>query len=101
MEVVEGLEAMTGSDSMDTVLLDKVKVWFSRYLLWLTTHQYGKDEMNAANNHGTCWVMQVAAFAKFTGDETLLNFCRERYKSSTVTQPNGCGWQFSAGIEKD
>ena len=36
--------------------------------------------MNAANNHGTCWVMQVAAFAKFTGDEALMDFCRRRYK---------------------
>ena len=86
MEVVEGLDAMTGSDSMDAVLLDNVKAWFSRYLLWLTTHQYGRDEMNAANNHGTCWVMQVAAFAKFTGDGKLLDFCRERYK--TVLLPN-------------
>jgi hypothetical protein len=42
--------------------------------------------MNAENNHGTCWVMQVAAFAKFTGNEKLLNFCKERYK--TVLLPN-------------
>ena len=42
--------------------------------------------MNAANNHGTCWVMQVAAFAKFTGNQKLLEFCRERYKN--VLLPN-------------
>ncbi|HEY1214132.1 MAG TPA: alginate lyase family protein, partial [Bryobacteraceae bacterium] len=81
MEVVEGLEAMEGSGSMDAALLEKVREWFARYLRWLTTHLYGRDEMNAANNHGTCWVMQVAAFAKFTGNDSLLNFCRERYKT--------------------
>src|SRR5882762_7716827 len=32
------------------------------------------------NNHGTCWAMQVAAFAKFTGDQQLMEFCRDRYK---------------------
>ena len=81
MEVVKGLEAMEGSSAMDAALLEKIKAWFRRYLKWLTTHSYGKDEMNAANNHGTCWVMQVAAFAQFTGDTTLMEFCRDRYKN--------------------
>ena len=42
--------------------------------------------MNAANNHGTCWVMQVAAFAKFTGNQSLTRFCIDRYKN--VLLPN-------------
>jgi unsaturated chondroitin disaccharide hydrolase len=86
MEVVQGLEAMEGSAVMDQGLLKKIKGWFSRYLQWLMTHPYGKEEMNAANNHGTCWVMQVAAFAKFTGNVEIMNFCRERFK--TVLLPN-------------
>ncbi|HEY4334290.1 MAG TPA: alginate lyase family protein, partial [Puia sp.] len=86
MEVVQGLEAMEGSNAMDRDLLAKIRDWFTRYLQWLTTHSYGKEEMNAANNHGTCWVMQVAAFSKFTGNEVLMDFCRQRYK--TVLLPN-------------
>ncbi len=81
MEVAQGLEAMTGSQAMDAALLDKIKAWFTRYLQWLTTHPYGKAEMNAANNHATCWVMQVASFARFTDDRQLLDFCRDRYKT--------------------
>ena len=50
------------------------RAWFSDYLKWLTTHPYGVDEMNAKNNHGTCWVMQVAQFAKYTGDKEILDF---------------------------
>src|SRR6202012_4826390 len=60
MEVVKGLEVMANSGPMDFRLLDTLKAWFSWYLQWLTTHPDGRDEMNAANNHGTCWVMQVA-----------------------------------------
>ena len=41
-----------------------VREWFSHYLTWMTTHQYGIDERDARNNHGTCWVMQVAEFAR-------------------------------------
>ena len=59
---------------------DGVTRWFADYLTWMTTHQYGIDERNAKNNHGTSWVMQVAAFAQLTGNATLLDDCRRRYR---------------------
>ena len=86
MEVVQGLEAMEASQAMDAGLLARIRGWFARYLRWLTTHPYGVQEMNTLNNHSTCWVEQVAAFARFTGNDSLMNFCRERYK--TVLLPN-------------
>lgn len=86
MEVVQGISVMERSGAADKKVLAVVKAWFEKYLAWLTTHQYGKDEMNAENNHGTCWVMQVASFARFTGNEKMLELCRERYK--TILLPN-------------
>jgi hypothetical protein len=86
MEVVQGLLVMENAKNMDRQALEAIRRWFEQYLQWLTTHQYGKDEMNATNNHGTCWVMQTAAFAKFTNNETLMRFCRDRYKN--VLLPN-------------
>lgn len=80
MEVVQGMEAMQDSPLVSKELLTGIKGWFSKYLNWLTTHPYGKDEMNAKNNHGTCWVMQAACFAKFTGNTEVTDFCRSRYK---------------------
>jgi hypothetical protein len=86
MEVTQGLTVMQNAASMDKTVLAASKKWFDQFLQWLTTHKYGRDEMNAANNHGTCWVMQVAAFAKFTGNDTLMKFCSDRYKN--VLLPN-------------
>lgn len=86
MEVAQGLYIMRDAPGMDQKVLQKIKGWFNAYLHWVTTHQYGIDEMNAANNHGTCWVMQVACFARFTGDIKLMDFCRDRYK--TVLLPD-------------
>ena len=60
--------------------LAAVKKWFADYVHWMTTSKNGLDEKKAKNNHGTCWVMQVAAFASFTGDEKQLAECRRRYK---------------------
>lgn len=79
MEAAQGIIAMQNAKCIDKQLLEAIKNWFSEYLQWLVTHQYGKDEMNAKNNHGTCWVMQVASFAKLTGNNKILDFCRTRY----------------------
>lgn len=78
MEVVQGTTVL--QNALPAGLPDQIKAWFAAYLTWLTTHKYGQDEMNAKNNHGTCWVMQVACFAKFTGNQQLLKFCSDRYK---------------------
>ncbi|MGI8635728.1 MAG: alginate lyase family protein, partial [Segetibacter sp.] len=86
MEVVQGLLAMEVSVAMDKQALAATRNWFAEYITWLTTHKYGKDEMNAENNHGTCWVMQVACFARFTGNKQIMDFCSNRYK--TVLLPN-------------
>jgi hypothetical protein len=86
MEVAQGLTVMQNAPSMDKTVLAASKKWFDEFLKWLTTHKYGRDEMNATNNHGTCWVMQVAAFSKFTDNDTLMKFCSDRYKN--VLLPN-------------
>jgi len=86
MEVAQGIIVMEHASCFDKETLEVIKSWFSEYLKWLTTHPHGKDEMNAKNNHGTCWIMQVASFSKLTGNTELLDFCRNRYKE--VLLPN-------------
>ena len=61
-----------------------VRPWFEQYLQWMTTHVYGLAERDAKNNHGTCWTMQVAEFARYTGNERLMALCRERFKTLHV-----------------
>jgi hypothetical protein len=80
MEVAQGLIKMQNAACVDAEELKAIKQWFSDYLQWLTTHPYGVDEMNAKNNHGTCWVMQAASFAKLTGNSGILSLCRKRFK---------------------
>jgi hypothetical protein len=63
-----------------------VKGWFGRYLEWMTTHEYGTTERDAKNNHGTCWVLQAAEFARYTGNKTVSEFCNKRFK--TVLLPS-------------
>ncbi|MDO7844750.1 alginate lyase family protein [Hymenobacter sp. M29] len=92
MEVAQGVLVMQGAKSFGKDDLAGIKSWFGQYLTWLTTHPNAKEEMNAANNHGTCWTMQVAAFARLTANQELLALCRTRYKTvhlPTQMAPDG------------
>jgi len=86
VEVARATGILAASPSAQATEIAAVKRWFADYLTWLTTHQYGLDERNAKNNHATCWVMQVAAFAQLTGDTARLDDCRRRYKE--ILLPN-------------
>jgi hypothetical protein len=60
--------------------LSGAKQWFAEYVAWMTTHPYGLAERDAKNNHGTCWVMQVAEFARLTKNSDMSAYCRQRFR---------------------
>ncbi len=84
VEVARAVTAIEDSGALAAEEAAGVKQWFARYLEWMTTHQYGHDERDAKNNHGTCWVVQAAEFARLTGNAGLMTFCRERYKQALL-----------------
>jgi hypothetical protein len=94
IEVAQGVLVMEKASSADPELVASAKGWFRRYLQWLTTHPYGLDEMKARNNHGTCWVMQVASFARLVGDEGLMELSRERFKTVLLPEQMACDGSF-------
>jgi hypothetical protein len=53
--------------------------WFRDYLLWLNTSPNGIKERDATNNHGICWALQAAEFARLAGDETTRAEVRARF----------------------
>lgn len=81
MEVAQGVIVMEKSKSLDKATLATIKKWFSDYILWLNTNKNGIAEKNAKNNHGTCWAMQVASFAKLVNDQPMLDSLRLQYKN--------------------
>ncbi|WP_246073589.1 alginate lyase family protein [Dinghuibacter silviterrae] len=100
MEVAQGLRVMAPSGAMDQNTLEGARAWFRDYLHWLTTHPYGLDEMNAANNHGTCWVMQAAVFARFTGEDSMEDFCRDRYEHVLLQKQMAAGGSFPPELKR-
>ncbi|MEN8117312.1 MAG: alginate lyase family protein [Bacteroidota bacterium] len=97
IEVARSVEILEANQAIPAESVSKIKDWFSEFINWLTTHQYGLDEMNTKNNHATCWVMQVGAFARLTQNNAVLELCRNRFKN--VLLPNQMGEDGSFPLE--
>lgn len=92
VEVVRAIGVVEHAGVLSDRDRNGVRAWFDQYLTWMTTHAYGEAERDAKNNHGTCWVLQVAEFARYTNRAELTRFCRDRFKNVIVPgqiAPNG------------
>ncbi|WP_286171605.1 alginate lyase family protein [Gracilibacillus phocaeensis] len=81
VDIPMAIRILQSSPALTDNLLTDLKQWFKEYLQWMHTHPYGVEESKASNNHSVCWFVQAASFATLVGDEDVLNFCREAYKS--------------------
>jgi len=86
VEITQSAKILADKGGISKEQADKLKKWFSSFLYWMTTHEYGIKEMNAENNHGTCWVATAAGMAVFVENKELVDMCTERFK--TVLLPN-------------
>jgi len=93
-EVAPAIMAIDKSRAMTPEVRTGLKKWFADYAQWMTTHPYGLDEMNAMNNHSVAYMVQLAAFARLTGDEQKLDLCRKRYKEVFVPQQMAADGRF-------
>jgi alginate lyase len=84
VEVARAIEVLEEAPGLDAPERASVRQWFADYLRWMTTHPYGLEEREARNNHGTCWVMQAAAYARLTGNQEVTALCRQRFKAVLV-----------------
>jgi len=81
VEVAQSAKLLIEARAIPETDAVKIKAWFTQFLNWMTTHKYGIDEMNAKNNHGTCWVATAAAMATLVGDEKVRQMCTDRFKT--------------------
>lgn len=100
MEVAQSVRVLEHSHVLNNDVLVSIKNWFSTYLQWVTTHPYGIEERDAKNNHATCWVMQVAVFAKLVGNHSLIDTCKQRFASILLPQQLGKNGSFPLELKR-
>jgi hypothetical protein len=86
VEVARAIEALGEASGLATAESAALRRWFADYVEWMTTHEYGIAERDARNNHASCWVLQVAAFARIAGRDDLVADARERFKRLLADQ---------------
>tara|TARA_B100000809_G_scaffold19840_3_gene17488 strand:- start:8527 stop:9771 length:1245 start_codon:yes stop_codon:yes gene_type:complete len=80
VEVARSIEILAEHDKIPPKTLTAIKDWFRTYLRWLNEHPNGQKERTYLSNHGVCWSMQAAAFARLIGDEEQLTWIRRQFK---------------------
>jgi Alginate lyase len=70
-EIVDAIGMLETSNQWSKKDDNEIRTWFTKYLDWLRTSKYGKDEYNWKNNHGTWCSVQTVAIALFLGKNEL------------------------------
>jgi hypothetical protein len=100
IEVAKAIQAIQDSSALSKADLKAIKLWFSDYLNWLTTHEYGISERDNGNNHSVCWTMQVAAFSDLTNDKAMMEFCRTFYKNTLLPNQMAANGSFPLELKR-
>jgi len=85
-ELAVAVPFLEKSPAFDPAVDTGLKQWFTDYTHWIMTSKPGINEMDNPNNHSIACFVQLAAFAKYTGDQQVLDMCRTRFKD--VLFPN-------------
>jgi hypothetical protein len=99
-EVPMAIMAIDKSTAMTPEVRAGLRKWFADYANWMVTHKYGQDEMNAGNNHAVAYMVQLAAFARLTGDKEKLDLCRKRYQEVFVAKQMATDGSFPAELKR-
>lgn len=84
VEVAQAAQVLAREHAIDAAVWAGTKQWFREYLTWLTTSDRGRQERDAKNNHGSCWLLQAAQFATCTGRQEVREDCRDRFRRTLV-----------------
>ena len=94
VEVAQAVPFVRDSGALSKSDSAAIHRWFEDYIAWLTTSKNGIEERDTNNNHATCWGMQVAAFAKLTGNRKQMDYVRTRYKSVYIPDQQAADGSF-------
>jgi hypothetical protein len=100
VEVARAIDVLRRGGALKEAEFQPIRAWFADYVRWMTTHPNGIEERDATNNHATCWVMQVAAFASLIGDRQSLDMCRTRFKDVLLPTQMAADGSFPLELER-
>ena len=73
VEMLDAVQLLEQSKAFTVKDGKALKLWFSQFLTWILTSEQGIEEGQQLNNHSTAHDVQVIAYAKYVGNQRVLN----------------------------
>lgn len=89
--ILDAVQLMRDSHAWTEADHKALQRWFSNYLDWLLTSEWGKKESTNGNNHETACNLQMASYALFCGRNDDAAAIFEKFKRQIILQiePDG------------
>ena len=100
VEVAQSVRVLSNRGMIPGKQDELIKDWFNRFLTWMTTHQYGIQEMNTGNNHAVCWLATAGIMAQLTNNREVLNLCVDRFKHIALPDQMGSDGSFPRELDR-
>jgi hypothetical protein len=100
VEVAQSAMVLSERNMIPVDKEEEIKDWFSRFLTWMTTHEYGIEEMKTSNNHAVCWLATAGIMARLTGNREITDLCIERFKNIVLPDQMGGDGSFPRELER-
>ncbi|MDB5327899.1 MAG: hypothetical protein JWM57_3468 [Phycisphaerales bacterium] len=106
-DILDSVELLKTTDAWSAADQQAMVAWFSAYLDWLTTSEFGQQESAQKNNHSTSFDCLIVRLAMFTGKDDLAREVLEEVKHRRIDaqiEPDGSqplelrrskGWDYS------
>jgi hypothetical protein len=100
IEIPVAVSALSASPGFSTGITEGLRRWFADYLQWMITSPGGREEGAEKNNHAVAYWLQVAVFARFTGDEPRLAECRRQFREELIPRQMAHDGSFPAELAR-
>lgn len=100
IEIPPAIQAMRSSGAFPAETLAGLKKWFRDYSEWMLTSKNGRDEAVTKNNHAVAFWLQVAVFARFTGDDAQTAECRRQFKEVFIPNQMAADGSFPLELKR-
>ena len=85
-ELIDAVAMLNRSKNWDQSDRRALQNWFNAYLIWLLESPEGRAEAKAQNNHGSCYDVQVASYALFSGKIELAKKVLSEFPTKRISQ---------------
>lgn len=86
VEIPLAVAAIQSAPGVDPAVVAGVRAWFAEYLRWMLDSPAGREEAAAKNNHSVAYWLQIAVFARFTGQAEATAQARRFYRETLLRE---------------